>query len=71
MVCRITTFCNLKIDLASNTDWVPRVLSMLQAEGLNPTQQDVTQMLQSFNGSARDLIDLVEETVMASKVATL
>jgi hypothetical protein len=31
----------------------------------------VTQMLQSFNGSARDLIDLVEETVMASKVATL
>jgi hypothetical protein len=25
-------------------------------------------MLQSFNGSARDLIDLVEETVIASKV---
>jgi hypothetical protein len=30
----------------------------------------VTQMLQSFNGSARDLIDLVEETVMASKSVT-
>jgi hypothetical protein len=44
---------------------------MLQAEGLNPTKQDVTQMLQSFNGTARDLIDLVEETVIASKVATL
>jgi hypothetical protein len=28
-------------------------------------------MLQSFNGTARDLIDLVEETVIASKVATL
>ena len=40
-------------------------------EGLNPTKQDVAQMLQSFNGSARDLIDLVEETVIASKVATL
>jgi hypothetical protein len=25
-------------------------------------------MLQSFNGTARDLIDLVEETVIASKV---
>jgi hypothetical protein len=24
-------------------------------------------MLQSFDGSARDLIDLIEETVMASK----
>jgi len=46
---------------------VPRVLSMLQAEGLNPTIQDVAQMLQSFNGTARDLIDLVEETVMATK----
>jgi hypothetical protein len=27
----------------------------------------VAQMLQSFNGTARDLIDLVEETVMATK----
>jgi hypothetical protein len=43
---------------------------MLQAEGLNPTRQDVAQMLQSFNGTARDLIDLVEETVMASKAVT-
>jgi hypothetical protein len=28
-------------------------------------------MLQSFDGSARDLIDLIEETVMASKAVTL
>ena len=71
MGAMLSRFRVLDIDPPSNTDWVPRVLSMLQAEGLNPTQQDVTQMLQSFNGSARDLIDLVEETVMASKVATL
>jgi DNA polymerase III delta prime subunit len=70
MGAMLSRFRVLDIDPPSNTDWVPRVLSMLQAEGLNPTQQDVTQMLQSFNGSARDLIDLVEETVIASKVAT-
>ena len=70
MGAMLSRFRVLDMDPPSNTDWVPRVLSMLQAEGLNPTQQDVTQMLQSFNGSARDLIDLVEETVIASKVAT-
>ena len=70
MGAMLSRFRVLDIDPPSKTDWVPRVLSMLQAEGLNPTQQDVTQMLQSFDGSARDLIDLVEETVMASKSVT-
>ena len=68
MGAMLSRFRVLDIDPPSNTDWVPRVLSMLQAEGLNPTKQDVAQMLQSFNGTARDLIDLVEETVIASKV---
>ena len=71
MGAMLSRFRVLDIDPPSNTDWVPRALSMLQAEGLNPTKQDVAQMLQSFNGTARDLIDLVEETVIASKVATL
>ena len=71
MGAMLSRFRVLDLDPPSNTDWVPRVLSMLQAEGLNPTKQDVAQMLQSFNGTARDLIDLVEETVIASKVATL
>ena len=71
MGAMLSRFRVLDIDPPSNTDWVPRVLNMLQAEGLNPTIQDVTQMPQSFNGTARDLIDLVEETVIASKVATL
>ena len=71
MGAMLSRFRVLDIDPPSNTDWVPRVLSMLQAEGLKPTKQDVTQMLHSFNGTARDLIDLVEETVIASKVATL
>jgi len=39
----------------------------LEAEGLTPTRADVVQMLQSFQGSARDLIDLLEETVITSK----
>lgn len=40
-------------------------------EDVDPTRQDVALMLQSFEGSARDLIDLIEETVMASKAVTL
>jgi DNA polymerase III delta prime subunit len=56
MGAMLSRFRVLDIDPPSKTDWVRRVLSMLQAEGLNPTQQDVRQMLQSFNGSARDLI---------------
>lgn len=57
------------IDLTppSNFDWVDRAKAILEAEGLTPARADVEQMLQSFQGSARDLIDLVEETVMATK----
>ena len=70
MGAMLSRFRVLDLDPPSNTDWVPRVLNMLRAEGLNPTRQDVAQMLQSFNGTARDLIDLIEETVMASKAVT-
>ena len=60
----------IDLDPPSNADWVLRALTILQAEGLNPTHQDVAMMLQNFDGSARDLIDLIEETVMASKAVT-
>ena len=61
------------IDLTppSNLDWINRAKEILEAEGLSPTHQDVALMLQSFDGSARDLIDLIEETVMASKAVRL
>jgi DNA polymerase III delta prime subunit len=49
----------------TNHDWVPRAKAILEAEGMSPSTQDVALMLQSFEGSARDLIDLLEETVMA------
>jgi len=49
----------------TNQDWVPRAKAILEAEGMSPSTQDVALMLQSFEGSARDLIDLLEETVMA------
>ena len=42
---------------------------ILEAEGMSPSTQDVALMLQSFDGSARDLIDLLEETVMAWRAA--
>jgi replication-associated recombination protein RarA len=51
----------------SNLDWVNRAKFILEAEGLSPARADVVQMLQNFQGSARDLIDLLEETVVASK----
>ena len=51
----------------ASLDWVDRAKAILEAEGLTPTSAaDVVQMLQSFQGSARDLIDLLEETVIAS-----
>ena len=67
MSALLSRFRLLDLDPPSSTDWVLRALSILHAEGLNPDRQDVTLMLQSFDGSARDLIDLIEETVMASK----
>jgi len=39
MGAMLSRFRVLDIDPPSNTDWVPRVLSMLQAEGLNPTNR--------------------------------
>ena len=71
MSALLSRFRLLDFDPPSSTDWVLRALSILHAEGLNPNRQDVTLMLQSFDGSARDLIDLIEETVMASKAVRL
>ena len=71
MSALLSRFRLLDLDTPSSTDWVLRALSILHAEGLNPNRQDVTLMLQSFDGSARDLIDLIEETVMASKAVRL
>ena len=70
MSALLSRFRLLDLDPPSSTDWVLRALSILHSEGLNPTRQDVTLMMQSFDGSARDLIDLIEETVMASKAVT-
>ena len=53
----------------TNQDWVPRAKAILEDEGLSPSTQDVALMLQSFEGSARDLIDLLEETVIGWRTA--
>jgi DNA polymerase III delta prime subunit len=65
----LSRFRVIDLDPPSNLDWVDRTKAILEAEGLHPTRGDVVQMLQNFQGSARDLIDLVEETVMATKAA--
>ena len=53
----------------TNQDWVPRAKAILEDEGMSPSTQDVALMLQSFKGSARDLIDLLEETVIGWRPA--
>ena len=53
----------------TNQDWVPRAKAILEDEGMSPSTQDVALMLQSFKGSARDLIDLLEETVIGWRTA--
>jgi DNA polymerase III delta prime subunit len=53
----------------TNQDWVPRAKAILEAEGMSPSTQDVVLMLQSFEGSARDLIDLLEEAVTSWHMA--
>jgi DNA polymerase III delta prime subunit len=63
----LSRFRALDLDTPTSVDWVDRAKAILEAEGLTPTRADVVQMLQSFQGSARDLIDLLEETVITSK----
>ena len=59
------------VDLTPPThqDWVPRAKAILEAEGMSPSTEDVALMLQSFEGSARDLVDLLEETVIGWRSA--
>lgn len=52
-----------------NLDWVNRAMAILEAEDLHPNRADVIQILQGFQGNARDLIDLLEETVLAAQAA--
>ena len=63
----LSRFRVVDLTLPKNLDWVPRVMAILAAEGLTPTRGDVEQMLVNFNGTARDLIDLVEEVVITSQ----
>jgi len=62
----LSRFRVLDLTPPTNLDWVDRAKTILEAEGLSPTQADVAQMLHNFQGSARDLIDLLEEMVIAS-----
>jgi DNA polymerase III delta prime subunit len=67
MGAMLNRFRMVGLKLPSPLDWVPRAKAILETEGLRPTLSDVQQMLANFQGSARDLIDLLEETVIASQ----
>lgn len=63
----LNRFRVVDLKVPTPSDWVARAKTILEAEGLRPTLLDVQQMLGHFQGSARDLIDLLEETVIASQ----
>lgn len=67
MGAMLNRFRVVDLKLPTPSDWVPRATAILEAEGLRPTLSDVQQMLGHFQGSARDLIDLLEEIVIASQ----
>lgn len=49
------------VERPSATDWTTRAQTILAKEGVNFTAQQVGVLLNSFNGSARSLIDWLEE----------
>lgn len=63
----LNRFRVVDLKVPTPSDWVARAKAILESEGLRPTLSDVQQMLGNFQGSARDLIDLLEETVIASQ----
>jgi replication-associated recombination protein RarA len=65
----LSRFRVVDLTTPTNQDWVPRAKAILEDEGMSPSTQDVALMLQSFEGSARDLIDLLEETVIGWRTA--
>ena len=67
MGAMLNRFRVVDLKLPTPSDWVSRAKAILEAEGLRPTLSDVQQMLGHFQGSARDLIDLLEEIVIASQ----
>ena len=54
-----------------NIDWTDRALEILQSEGFSLARLDVAHLLQNFDGDARDLIDLLEEYILAAQTSQM
>ena len=54
-------FFKLMIERPSANDWIPRAQYILACEGMTYDKSQVSTLLKGFNGSARDLIDWLEE----------
>ena len=54
-------FFKLMIERPSANDWIPRAQHILACEGMSYDKSQVSTLLKGFNGSARDLIDWLEE----------
>jgi hypothetical protein len=51
------------VDYPSITQWVPRVVSVMAAEGIPVTPAQATKLLKGFEGSGRNLDDWMEDYV--------
>jgi DNA polymerase III delta prime subunit len=60
-------FRALLVERPTVSDWTARAQSILAAEGVTLTAQQVARLLNGFQGSARQLIEWLEDYVLAHK----
>ena len=61
----------IEVKRPMNIDWTDRALEILQSEGFSLARLDVAHLLQNFDGDARDLIDLLEEYILAAQTSQM
>jgi len=57
----------LRVDRPLAQDWYARAHKILTAEGINITEQEVMDLLNGFDGSARELIEWLEDHTLKQK----
>jgi replication-associated recombination protein RarA len=59
----ISRFERVELASPSLSDWLPRAQEIFAAEGHQVTQQELQQLLGTFDGDARDMLPLIEEAL--------
>jgi replication-associated recombination protein RarA len=59
----VSRFERVELAPPSLSDWIPRAQEIFAAEGHHVTQQELQQLLGTFDGDARDMLPLIEEAL--------